>query len=551
MSDLGPAKPAASDQDDGGGGARLRDKVPTPKEEHPLRFYDDTRYDDESALGNLTLPPEQKQHLEDFDSSFVRPEEQHGQGDESRNWADNEQEQDSSFEQNGNTERGVLDELPELPSSETGELDSQRRHQRSSSSQQNPDLDRVKMPPPEIPASKTRPQRTMQHANDGSPSSPQEDQQGNLNLLSSDTDTTSRDYPPSPSPPKRPAYRSNASIGRASGKILHSRYSSQRSSVSSIQSVLPDDESEPHEEEEEDRKTIRGEKGSLSRTTSLGSIASSVTSLTRNERSASISAAERALARLNEEEQLEDSERGANEENVDRDILKTPTRAATPSKMPTDTAIAIRIRDVEVPPTVAKDLRSRYIPDARTPGPRSPTKRLLHTPHTGAAGKHMTLKEQSNTIDKLQKENFDLKIKVYYLQEKLEKQSDEGVQEMMNENLGLKIKLTNLTRDWKQVRKMNHDLSQELEKLNNGGPSEEVTREIEELKSVITEYEEQIIEYREKEKRWEEESRAAGDREAMRDAEVKRINEVVKGIGSSASSVGGRGVANEEIVRFL
>jgi chromosome segregation ATPase len=65
----------------------------------------------------------------------------------------------------------------------------------------------------------------------------------------------------------------------------------------------------------------------------------------------------------------------------------------------------------------------------------------------------MTLKEQSSTIERLSKENFDLKLKVMFLSDRLDKLSEEGIKEMISENVELKTTLAVLQRDNKILRK--------------------------------------------------------------------------------------------------
>lgn len=106
----------------------------------------------------------------------------------------------------------------------------------------------------------------------------------------------------------------------------------------------------------------------------------------------------------------------------------------------------------------------------------------------------MTLKEQSGIIDRLQKENFDLKIKVFYLNEKLEKQSDEGIKEMMKENVDMKVKLAEAMRERKALKRR----VKELEKMRGekaGGEGEGET-ELWELRERVEKYEIEIEELR-------------------------------------------------------
>ncbi|KAA8892852.1 hypothetical protein FN846DRAFT_788732 [Sphaerosporella brunnea] len=114
----------------------------------------------------------------------------------------------------------------------------------------------------------------------------------------------------------------------------------------------------------------------------------------------------------------------------------------------------------------------------------------------------MTLKEQTASIDRLQKENFDLKIKVYYLNEKLEKQSEEGVKEALQENVEMKVKLAEGIRERKLLKKRIKELEKQVEDLGGEKLREEEasaaaeSEEIWELRETIQRYELEIEEYR-------------------------------------------------------
>ena len=114
----------------------------------------------------------------------------------------------------------------------------------------------------------------------------------------------------------------------------------------------------------------------------------------------------------------------------------------------------------------------------------------------------MTLKEQTASIDRLQKENFDLKIKVFYLNEKLEKMSDEGVKEITKENIDLKVRLAEGVRERKQLKKRIRDLEKNVEQLGGEKEREEEasaqaeSEEIWELRERIERYEAENEEFR-------------------------------------------------------
>lgn len=101
-------------------------------------------------------------------------------------------------------------------------------------------------------------------------------------------------------------------------------------------------------------------------------------------------------------------------------IFQTPAAIrSTMNRLPTETAMSQRIRDVEVPPSVMKELES--------------DKRLLGLNERNDKSGVLTLREQGAVIDKLRKENFGLKIKVFYLEGKINQQYDEGARDVMKE----------------------------------------------------------------------------------------------------------------------
>ncbi|KAG0642806.1 hypothetical protein HOY80DRAFT_880908 [Tuber brumale] len=139
----------------------------------------------------------------------------------------------------------------------------------------------------------------------------------------------------------------------------------------------------------------------------------------------------------------------------------------------------------------------------------------------------MTLKEQSTIIDRLQKENFDLKIKVFYLNEKLEKQSDEGVKETMKENVDMKVKLAEGMRERKSLKRRIKELEKKIQEI--GGEKEgkedgeDNITELWELKERVERYEVEI----------EELSRREKEREDRMREEISR-----KGAAGGAEEVG-------------
>lgn len=139
----------------------------------------------------------------------------------------------------------------------------------------------------------------------------------------------------------------------------------------------------------------------------------------------------------------------------DRSMKDDPAKTPKPSKenlntAPTDTVIARHVRNVQVPESLAKEYRFK----SGLETPRRPSNYTISgSATTTRTGKNLTLKEQSSTIERLSKENFDLKLKVMFLSDRLDKLSEEGIKEMISENVDLKTSLAVIQRDNKILRR--------------------------------------------------------------------------------------------------
>ncbi|KAI0103376.1 hypothetical protein GGR51DRAFT_254826 [Nemania sp. FL0031] len=135
------------------------------------------------------------------------------------------------------------------------------------------------------------------------------------------------------------------------------------------------------------------------------------------------------------------------------DAFATPKANRGPLKAPTDTIIARHVRSVEVPESLAKEYQTK----GGLSTPLQAYRKLSDytpAPSTVArSGRNMTLKEQSSTIERLSKENFDLKLKVMFLSDRLDKLSEEGIKEMISENVELRTSLAVIQRDNKVLRR--------------------------------------------------------------------------------------------------
>ncbi|KAF2169564.1 hypothetical protein M409DRAFT_19975 [Zasmidium cellare ATCC 36951] len=152
----------------------------------------------------------------------------------------------------------------------------------------------------------------------------------------------------------------------------------------------------------------------------------------------------------------------------DDDRPETPrakiTTAASHFDAPTDTAIAQHVQSIQVPETVARDFRLRNrssSPAARRPmsssGLDSSTLSILDRPRRA-----LTLKEQNTKIDKLTKENFDLKLKIHFLDQALQTRSDDGVKELIEKNVQLQTDLANERKESQTMRRKMREMEQKI-----------------------------------------------------------------------------------------
>ncbi|KKF95276.1 Anucleate primary sterigmata protein B [Ceratocystis platani] len=134
---------------------------------------------------------------------------------------------------------------------------------------------------------------------------------------------------------------------------------------------------------------------------------------------------------------------------------------------PTDTVIARHVRNVQVPDNLVEEYKFKG--DLATP------RKISESFNLGigrsAAGKNLTLREQSSTIERLSKENFDLKLKVMFLKDRLDRLSEEGIKQMISENVDLKTTLAITQRDAKTMRKRIKQLEKQLKEEEMQRPS--------------------------------------------------------------------------------
>ncbi|POS87616.1 hypothetical protein EPUL_001611 [Erysiphe pulchra] len=228
--------------------------------------------------------------------------------------------------------------------------------------------------------------------------------------------------------------------------LLRNRCTSQNSSVSSLDGSEATLEADYALQSGGAMPTVgfsRHSSTTLSRSMSLGSMASGFEDSTEDPgRGKSAN-----LTTLIEEKQR------SSEQNSPPETPRPPKRDLS---APTDTVIARHVRNVHVPEAVVKEYKSKN--EIETLSGRQG----VTDPTIGRLGKNLTLKEQSSTIERLSKENFDLKLKVMFLSDRLDKLSEEGVKDMISENVELKTGLAVMQRDNKALRRKVKELEKKL-----------------------------------------------------------------------------------------
>ncbi|KAI9778163.1 MAG: Anucleate primary sterigmata protein B [Candelina submexicana] len=306
----------------------------------------------------------------------------------------------------------------------------------------------------------------------------------------------------------------------------------------------------------------------LSRTTSLGSIASGITPLSEGEgwldhartsigtSHLAVNTVERSLTPPDEEglnSPQQPSRVGATGHkhmtHEDEDSPPSTPRASKGRTVaaPTDTVIAQHVRDVQVPASVAREFRKN--------NPSANTEKSMGgaTPLASRGSRNLTLKEQSNTINRLSTENFDLKLKIHFLRELLSKRSDEGVEEINVKNAELQAGLIMLQRETKRLKRTVRDLERELEKKEEGLKAAATDTEksddegfsqaqAEELMQEMTE---EIMYLRERVETYETEVDKLRNESITKEGEKRHLAGVVKSMGDRKGGHGDIGAREE------
>ncbi|KAL5334173.1 putative anucleate primary sterigmata [Aspergillus crustosus] len=301
-----------------------------------------------------------------------------------------------------------------------------------------------------------------------------------------------------------------------------------------------------------ENSAVGSRRNNLARSVSLGSMASGISGYSDehilNKRDMS-GIADSGLQTLDEEEsqsrptsshQVQSGQHSQVESAEDASGPMTPRAKPRDQGFPTDTVIAERVKDVQVPSAFVKQFREDF------GNGMSPDKRVGMTPGFARSGRSMTLKEQSSTIDRLSKENFDLKMRIHFLNEALNRRSEEGVKEMISENVELKSDKLKLQKDNQGLKRKIRDLEKQLkdqqsdkESMLNHDPegSDEEDRDHAQ--------DEELLFLRERVETYELEIERLRSENIAKESEKRRLAEIVKSL-NDGRPIGSDSGAREE-----
>ena len=282
----------------------------------------------------------------------------------------------------------------------------------------------------------------------------------------------------------------------------------------------------------------------LSRTISLGSMASGVSNLSDGEdRIRAVSGAvDTNLDILNEEDDAAARQARSGSRDGDPPGPETPVGAGRSLNTPTETVISRHVRDLKVPATVARGFRDR---------PASPEKR---NGVSSRSGKNLTLKEQSSTIDKLVKENWDLKLKIKFLDDNLNRRSEEGMKSVIQENVEMRTLKFTLQKEIRELKRDKREFERQLKEK-----SEELTKHLKNARTEppegvpgpeeLHDMEDELSYLRERVTSYEVEVETMRHESSKQEDEKRRLAEMVETVRRKGARGGSDVGAREEIVR--
>lgn len=274
-----------------------------------------------------------------------------------------------------------------------------------------------------------------------------------------------------------------------------------------------------------DSSDRRKARTTISRQASLGSMMSGISGMSDDDARVQKKISTIDLGTLEEESPSSNKAGGYN----------TPRASVFNFNMPSDTVIANNVRDLEVPGTFARQYRQE-----RSMSPEKSNTVIGLTP---GPKRGLTLKEHRSTVEKLGKENFDLKMKIHFLDQALQKRSEDGIKEMITENVQLKSDRLRLEKDNHNLRKQVRDLQKKLDETSGSqdSPNADQGYATDEERSPTAE--EEVMYLRERVEITEIEIDKLRQENMAKETEKRRLAEMVKSLGdtrAAASDVGSR-----------
>uniref|UniRef100_W5L596 CDK5 regulatory subunit associated protein 2 n=1 Tax=Astyanax mexicanus TaxID=7994 RepID=W5L596_ASTMX len=104
-------------------------------------------------------------------------------------------------------------------------------------------------------------------------------------------------------------------------------------------------------------------------------------------------------------------------------------------------------------------------------------------------GKALTMKDYENQITALKKENFNLKLRIYFLEERVQQKCDDSTEDIYKTNIELKVEVESMKRDLAEKQELLVSASKALESLANrdsgGGIRDRAQKEMDSLREAF------------------------------------------------------------------
>ncbi|KAH6904341.1 hypothetical protein BKA70DRAFT_530754 [Coprinopsis sp. MPI-PUGE-AT-0042] len=144
----------------------------------------------------------------------------------------------------------------------------------------------------------------------------------------------------------------------------------------------------------------------------------------------------------------------------------------------------------------------------------------------------LTLRDQEKHIDNLKKENFNIKLRVHFLEDQLAKLAPDQMEAIVKQNINLKIEVQQRGMELKKLKKLLLSLERELERLQRGGagPGTGASARERELERRLEEKERELEELRRRRVEREEDEDELLREAESRNAELEEQLESVRGL---------------------